>query len=64
MLQVILKKSWKQHSTKQLLYIQLPLFSKTIQKYAGHYWRSKDKLISDFLPGPLHIDVPVLANQQ
>ena len=50
----ILKKSWRQHPTKQQLYDhQLPIL-KTIQirctRYTGHYWRSKDKLRSD---GPL-----------
>ena len=38
---------------KQQLYSYLPPISKTIQirqtRYAGHYWRSKDELISDIL---------------
>ena len=46
-------KSWKQHPTKQQLYGHLPPISKTIQirwtRHAGHYWRSKDELISNIL---------------
>ena len=53
MLWVILNKSWKQHPTKQQLCSHLPPISKTIQIrltwHAGHYWRSKDKPISDIL---------------
>ena len=54
MLWAILNKSWRQHPTKQQLYSHLPLITKTIKirqiKYARHYWRSRDKLISDILP--------------
>ena len=44
---------------KQQLYGHLPFISKTIQvrraRHAGHYWRSKDELISNVLPWtPLH----------
>ena len=64
MLRNILNKSWKQHSTRQKLYGHLRLIFKTIQikrtRHAGHSWRSKDELIS----WPLHMDVPVLADQQ
>ena len=53
MLQAILNKSWKQHPTKQQLYSYRSPISKTIQirwtRHAGHYWRSKDKLITDVL---------------
>ena len=53
MLQAVLNNSWRQHPTKQQLYGQLPPITKTIKvrwtKYAGHCWRSKDKLISDVL---------------
>ena len=53
MLRAILNKSWKQHLTKQQLYGHLPPISKTIQvkrtRYAGHRWRSKDRLINDVL---------------
>ncbi len=53
MLQAILNKSWRQHSTKQQLYSHLPPTMKTIQvrrtRHAGHCWRSKDELISDVL---------------
>ena len=41
------------NSTKHQLYGHLPPIMKTIQdrqtRYAGHCWRSKDKLISDVL---------------
>ena len=54
MLQAILNIYWRQHPTKQLLYGYLPLISKTIKirrtRHAGHYWRSRDELISDELP--------------
>ena len=48
-----MNRSWKQHGAKQQLYgHQLPI-SKTIQirqtSHAEHYWRNKDKLISDVL---------------
>ena len=53
MLHVVLNKSWKQHPTEQWLHAHLPLISKIIQvrwtRRAGHYWRSKDKFISDVL---------------
>ena len=53
MLRAIVNKSWKQHPTKQQLYGHLPPISKTIQirrrRRVGHYWRSKDVLISDVL---------------
>ena len=53
MLQDVLNISWQQHPTKQQLYSHLLSFSKTIQirrtRKAGHYWRSKDKLISNIL---------------
>ena len=52
MLRAILNKSWRQHPTKHLYGHLLPI-TKTIQvrwtRYAGHCWRSKDKLISDIL---------------
>ena len=48
-LQAILKKSWRQHPTKQQLYGYLPPITKTIKItwHAGHCWRSNDELISD-----------------
>ena len=53
MLRAILNKSWKQHPTRHQLYGHLPPTTKTIQVrwtiYAGHYWRSRDELISDVL---------------
>ena len=53
MLQAILNKSWRQHSTKRQLYGHLPCIMKTIQvrriRHARHCWRSKKKLISDIL---------------
>ena len=54
MLRAILNKSWRQHTTKQQLYGQLPLITKTIKirriRHAGHCWRSRDELIRDILP--------------
>ena len=53
MLRAILKKTWRQHPTKQQLYGHLPPTTKTIQvrrtRHAGHCWRSRDELISDIL---------------
>ena len=53
MLRVILDKSWRQHPAKHQLYGHLPPITKTIQvwwtRHAGHYWRSRDELISDVL---------------
>ena len=53
MLQEILNKSWRQHSTKQQLYGYPPPITKTIQVrrtiHAGHWWRSRNELISDVL---------------
>ena len=52
MLQVTLNKSLRQHPTKQLLYDHQPPISKTIQirrsRHAGHCWRSKSEVISNF----------------
>ena len=53
MLRAILNKSWWQHPTNQQLYDHLPPITKTIQvrrtRHAGHWWRSRDELISDVL---------------
>ena len=53
MLRAILRKSWRQHPTKHLLYGHLPPITKTIQvrrtRHAEHCWRSKDEIISDVL---------------
>ena len=53
MLRAILNKSWQQHPTRHQLYGHLPPITKTTQvrrtRHAGHYWRSKDELISDVL---------------
>ena len=50
-LQAILNKSWRQCPTKQQLYGHLPPITKTIKirwtRHEEHYWRSRDKLISD-----------------
>ena len=59
MLLTILNKSWEQHPTKQQLNGHLPPIMKTIKfrrtRHVGHYWRSRDKLISDILLWtPLH----------
>ena len=51
MLRAILNKSWRQHPTSRQLYGHLPPITKTIQvrrtRHAGHWWRSRDELISD-----------------
>ena len=51
MLWAILNKFWKQHPIKQQLYSHLPPISKTKcdKQDMGHYWRSKDELISNIL---------------
>ena len=53
MLRAILNKFWRQHPTRHQLYGHLPPITKTIQvrrtRHAGHYWRSRDELISDVL---------------
>ena len=53
MLQAIMKKSWRQHPTKQQLYSHQPLIMKTIKvrwsRHAGHCWGSKDELINNIL---------------
>ena len=53
MLRAILNKSWRQHPHRHQLYGHLPPITKTIQvrrtRHAGHYWRSRDELISDVL---------------
>ena len=50
MLRAILKKSWRQHPTKQQLYGHLPPITKAIKPWrtrrAGHGWRSRDEHIS------------------
>ena len=68
MLRDILNKSWKQHPTKQQQCGNQHPITKTIQirraRHAGHCRRSKDKLTSDVSYGPLHMDEPVLTDQQ
>ena len=53
MLRATLNKSWRQHPTRHQLYGHLPPITKTIQlrrtRHTGHYWRSRDELISDVL---------------
>ena len=53
MLRAILKKSWRQHPTKQQLYGYLPPITKTIKirqtRHVGHCWRNRDELISAVL---------------
>ena len=53
MLRAIVNKSRRQHPTRHQLYSHLPPITKTIQarrtRHAGHFWRCKDKLISDIL---------------
>ena len=59
MLRAILNKSWRQHPTRHQLYGHLPPITKTIKvrqtRHAGHFWRSRDKLISDVLYGSPHM---------
>ena len=59
MLRAILYKSRRQHPTKQQLYGHLLPITKTIQvrrtRHVGHWWRSRDELISDILLPP-HLD--------
>ena len=61
MLRAVLNKSWRQHPTRHQVYGHLPPITKTIQvrrtRHAGHCWRSKDELISDYSCGPPHMDV-------
>ena len=49
-LRAILNKSWWRHPTRHQLYGHLPPITKTIPvrrtRHAGHFWRSKDELIS------------------
>ena len=49
----ILNKAWRQHPTKQQLYVHLPPTTKTIKlrriRQAGHCWRSREEPISDVL---------------
>ena len=53
MLRAILNKSWRQYPTRHQIYGHLPPITKTIQvrrtRHAGHYWRSRNELISDVL---------------
>ena len=53
MFRAVLNKTWRQHPTRHQLYGHLPPITKTIQarrtRHAGHYWRSKNELISDVL---------------
>ena len=53
MLRAILNKLWREHPTKQQLYSNLPPITKTINirrtRHAGHWWRSREELISEVL---------------
>ena len=53
MLRAILNKSWRQNPSRHQLYGHLPHITKTIlarrTRHAGHYWRSKNELVSDVL---------------
>ena len=48
-----MKLAWLQHPTRHQLYSHLPPTTKTIRvrriRQAGHYWRSRDELISNVL---------------
>ena len=68
-LQAILNKPCEKHPMKQQLYDHLPPISKKHPvrrtRYTGHCCRSKNELIEVmFFYGPLHTDVPALADQQ
>ena len=67
MLRAILNKSWRQHSTRHQLYGHLPPITKTIQvrrtRHAGHWWRSRDELISDVLLWTPHMAVQKQVDQ-
>ena len=67
MLRAILNKSWRQHPTRHQIYGHLPLITKTIQvrrtRHAGHYWRSRDELISDVLLWTPHMAKQKQDNQ-
>ena len=54
MLRATMSKSWRQQPTKQQLYGHPPPITKTT-RHAGHCWRSRDELISDFLLWSLHM---------
>ena len=56
MVKAILNKSWKQHSTNQQLYSNLPPISKNVQvRWTRYCYRSKNEPISDVLLWtPLH----------
>ena len=68
MLQAILNKSWRQHSTRHQLYGHLPPITKTIPvrrtRHAGHCWRSRDELIMMNSYGPPHMAVQKQDDQQ
>ena len=53
MLRATLNKSWREHPTRHQLYGHLLPITKTIQvrrtRHAGHYWSSRNELISDVL---------------
>ena len=52
MLRAILNKSWRQHPTKQQLYLPSTSLHENYQRrtrHVGHCWRSRDELISDVL---------------
>ena len=59
MLRAIFNKSWRPYPTKQQLYSHLPPITKIIKvrrtRHAGHYWSSRDGLLSDYSYVPFHI---------
>ena len=68
MLRAILSKCWKQNSTKQQLYDYSPPISQTIHvKRTRHVelcWEVRTESSMTLSNGPLHMDTPVLADQQ
>ena len=59
MMRAILNKSWWQHPTRNQLYGHLAPITKTIQtrqtRHAGHCWRSRDELLSNYSYEPPHM---------
>ena len=68
MLRAVFNKSWKQQPTKQYLYGHSPPILQAIQirrtRHAGHCWKCKDELISEFSWGLPLMDRPLLTNWQ
>ena len=68
MLHAVLKKSWKQHPTKQLLFNHLPPIYLTIQvrqtRHSEHCWKTEINSSAKFFYELPHMDTPLLVDQQ